>query len=69
MDFWACFIWRSYQERLEREFDLSIILTAPSVKYRLETDDGEELEVDNPEFYPGEDKIEKPTSRSSEPTS
>jgi len=47
------------QERLEREFDLSIILTAPSVKYRLETDEGEELEVDNPEFYPGEDKIER----------
>ncbi len=47
------------QERLEREFDLSIILTAPSVKYRLETADGEELEVDNPEFYPGEDKVER----------
>ncbi|MFW6291443.1 MAG: translation elongation factor 4 [Spirochaetota bacterium] len=47
------------QERLEREFDLSIILTAPSVKYRLELEDASEIEVDNPEFYPGEDRIEK----------
>jgi GTP-binding protein LepA len=45
------------QERLEREFDLSIVLTAPSVMYRLEMDEGETLEIDNPEHYPDEGRI------------
>ena len=40
------------QERLEREFDLSIVLTAPSVKYRVTLSDGAEIDVDNPENYP-----------------
>ncbi len=40
------------QERLEREYDLSLILTAPSVRYRLIMMDGEELIVDNPALYP-----------------
>ena len=46
------------QERLEREFDLSIILTAPSVKYQLQLADGTTVEVDNPEYYPDEGQIE-----------
>ncbi len=45
------------QERLEREFDLSIVLTAPSVKYRLDLEDGSTIEVDNPEHYPGESAV------------
>lgn len=40
------------QERLEREFDLSLILTAPSVQYRLELNDGAEVMIDNPAKYP-----------------
>ncbi|MDD3846105.1 MAG: translation elongation factor 4 [Syntrophorhabdaceae bacterium] len=40
------------QERLEREFDQSIIMTAPSVQYRFYLDDGTELDVDNPLYYP-----------------
>ncbi len=40
------------RERLEREFDLSLIATAPSVAYRVRTDDGRELEVDNPSELP-----------------
>ncbi len=40
------------QERIEREFDLSIVLTAPSVKYRVTMNDGSEINVDNPEMYP-----------------
>ncbi|TWI73183.1 GTP-binding protein LepA [Desulfobotulus alkaliphilus] len=40
------------QERLEREFDLSLIITAPSVSYHLELMDGENIVVDNPALYP-----------------
>jgi GTP-binding protein LepA len=40
------------QERLEREFDLSMILTAPSVQYSLRLKDGSEIIIDNPAKYP-----------------
>lgn len=40
------------QERLEREYDLSLILTAPSVQYELIMNDGSELTIDNPAHYP-----------------
>ena len=40
------------RERLEREFGLSLIATAPSVAYRVELDNGDELEVDNPSAMP-----------------
>jgi GTP-binding protein LepA len=40
------------QERLEREFDQSLILTAPSVQYELVMNDGEVQIVDNPSLYP-----------------
>ena len=40
------------QERLEREYDLSLILTAPSVRYRLHLSDGSIAVVDNPTMYP-----------------
>jgi GTP-binding protein LepA len=46
------------QERLEREFNLSLIVTAPSVRYRVLTTQGEVLEVDNPAKLPPADKIE-----------
>ena len=46
------------QERLEREFDQSIIFTAPSVKYKVHLRTGEEVFVDNPTEYPEEGKIE-----------
>jgi GTP-binding protein LepA len=46
------------QERLEREFDLSLIVTAPSVQYRVLTTAGELLEIDNPSKLPTPDKIE-----------
>ncbi|UCF95511.1 MAG: elongation factor 4 [Desulfobacterales bacterium] len=47
------------QERLEREFDLSLILTAPSVQYRLTMRDGSEVTIDNPALYPDPTRIEK----------
>ncbi len=40
------------QERLEREYDLSLILTAPSVRYKLAMNDGETVIIDNPALYP-----------------
>jgi GTP-binding protein LepA len=40
------------QERLEREFDLSIILTAPSVQYKLFMNDETTVIIDNPAIYP-----------------
>jgi GTP-binding protein LepA len=46
------------QERLEREFDQSVIFTAPSVRYRIKLHGGEEIFVDNPMEYPGEGRIE-----------
>ncbi|MBI9085607.1 MAG: elongation factor 4 [Desulfobacterales bacterium] len=46
------------QERLEREFDLSLILTAPSVQYELGMQDGEVKIIDNPALYPDPTLIE-----------
>jgi len=46
------------QERLEREFDQSVIFTAPSVKYKVRIRGGEEVMIDNPMEYPEEGKIE-----------
>ncbi|HAX04771.1 MAG TPA: elongation factor 4, partial [Acidimicrobiaceae bacterium] len=40
------------RERLEREFDLSLIATAPSVAYKVTTDDGHTFAVDNPSDLP-----------------
>ena len=40
------------QERLEREYDQSIILTVPSVRYQLILEDGTEMVIDNPVLYP-----------------
>ena len=47
------------QERLEREFGLSLILTAPSVQYLLTLKDGSEIMIDNPAKYPDPVYIEK----------
>jgi GTP-binding protein LepA len=46
------------QERLEREYGLSLILTAPSVRYRIKLQDGSETTVDNPAFYPDPTRID-----------
>ncbi|MBE9207855.1 elongation factor 4 [Nostoc sp. LEGE 06077] len=51
------------QERLEREYDLDLIITAPSVVYRVTTLKGEELYIDNPSHLPepnAREKIEEP---------
>ena len=46
------------QERLEREYGLSLILTAPSVRYKLLMSDGTEQTIDNPALYPDPTLIE-----------
>jgi len=46
------------QERLRREYDLSLILSAPSVRYRVVLTDGSEIRVDNPSLYPERGTIE-----------
>ncbi len=47
------------QERLEREYNLDLITTAPSVVYHITTSDGQELVVDNPTNYPDPNLISK----------
>ncbi len=51
------------QERLEREFDISLILTVPTVKYTFYLNDKSTLEVNNPSYFPDPatiDRIEEP---------
>ncbi len=47
------------QERLEREYDLDILATAPSVKYRVVMRSGEVIEIDSPAQLPDESGIEE----------
>ena len=47
------------QERLEREYDLDLITTAPSVRYRITLTDGTVSEVDNPSRWPDPSEIAK----------
>ena len=51
------------QERLEREFDLSLVTTVPSVEYHVHKTDGEEMLIENPALMPPAgviDRIEEP---------
>jgi GTP-binding protein LepA len=47
------------QERLEREFGLELITTAPGVRYQITKTDGEKIEVDNPSRWPNQSEIAK----------
>jgi GTP-binding protein LepA len=54
------------RERLEREFDLDLIVTAPNVAYRVKEKDGEWLEVHNPSEFPRElEEVEEPFVKAS----
>ena len=54
------------RERLEREFDLDLLVTAPNVAYRVVTLAGEEVEVHNPaEMPPDIERVEEPYIRAS----
>ncbi|MFL6416177.1 MAG: translation elongation factor 4 [Bryobacteraceae bacterium] len=47
------------QERLEREFKIDLITTAPGVRYRVTTTSGEVIEVDNPQKFPDPSSIQQ----------
>jgi len=47
------------QQRLEREYDLSLLLSAPSVRYHVKTTDGNTLWVDNPSLFPDPGSIDE----------
>jgi GTP-binding protein LepA len=47
------------QERLEREFDIPLILTVPSVSYHFYLQDGSMVELDNPAYYPDPTTIDR----------
>ncbi|MEN3343128.1 MAG: GTP-binding protein LepA [Actinomycetota bacterium] len=54
------------RERLEREFDLDLLVTAPNVAYRVQERDGEWLEVHNPAEFPREvEEVEEPYVKAS----
>ena len=54
------------RERLEREFDLDLLVTAPTVAYRVRTQDGQEVEVHNPAEMPAEiEHVDEPYIRAS----
>lgn len=46
------------QERLEREFNLDLIASSPSVNYKIKLGSGETIEVDNPTKYPAGERID-----------
>ncbi|QCT02153.1 GTP-binding protein LepA [Paenibacillus algicola] len=46
------------QERIEREFNIPLITTAPSVIYRITLTNGEQMQIDNPSHYPEIGKID-----------
>jgi GTP-binding protein LepA len=49
------------QERLQREFDIGLVISAPSVSYKITLKDGSEQEVDNPSYWPDPMSIESIT--------
>ena len=49
------------QERLQREFDLGLVISAPSVSYKIKLNGGEEIEIDNPSHWPDPTMIDSIT--------
>ena len=46
------------QERLQREFDIGLVISAPSVKYKMVLRDGKTIDVDNPSYWPDPTQID-----------
>ena len=49
------------QERLQREFDIGLVISAPSVKYKVVLKGGRSIDVDNPSYWPDPMKIDSVT--------
>ncbi|MDZ7617900.1 MAG: translation elongation factor 4 [Patescibacteria group bacterium] len=49
------------QERLQREFDIGLVISAPSVKYKVTLRDGKTIDVDNPANWPDPTRIDSVT--------
>ena len=49
------------QERLQREFDIGLVISAPSVKYKVTLKDGKTIDVDNPSYWPDPSRIDSAT--------
>jgi len=47
------------QERLEREYNMSLLLSAPTVRYEIDLEDGEHLSIDNPSEFPDPSTIRR----------
>jgi elongation factor 4 len=47
-----------FKQRLEQEYDLSVIATAPSVRYKIKLKNGETIDIENPSDFPEPQKIE-----------
>ncbi len=46
------------QERLQREFDIGLVISAPSVKYKVALKDGSTIDIDNPSHWPDPSQID-----------
>jgi GTP-binding protein LepA len=49
------------QERLQREFDIGLVISAPSVKYKVVLKEGRSIDVDNPSYWPDPSQIDSVT--------
>jgi len=49
------------QERLQREFDIGLVISAPSVKYKVALKEGKTIDVDNPSYWPNPMQIDSVT--------
>ena len=57
-DSWGSCTSEIVRERLEREYDLSLLATAPSVVYRVMLTDGSRLDIQNPKMWPPPQRVE-----------
>jgi len=49
------------QERLQREFGIGLVISAPSVKYKVALKDGKTIDVDNPSYWPDPSQVDSVT--------
>ena len=57
-DSWDCCIWRLFRRRLEREYNLDLVTTAPGVIYKVYKTNGDVIELTNPSNLPDPSEID-----------